>query len=40
MLDTKIIVSAAAGVILAGLVLYYFAGFPFVRESRAGFGAM
>lgn len=33
------VVGVAAGVILAGLVMFYFANMPFVREARAGFGA-
>lgn len=29
----------AGGVVLAGLILFYFGNLPFVREARAGFGA-
>jgi hypothetical protein len=32
-------VVVAGGVILAGLILFYFANMPFIREARAGFGA-
>ena len=33
------VVTVAGGVILAGLILYYFGNLPFLREARAGFGA-
>lgn len=39
MISVEKVAPVVVGVVLAGLFLYYFAGFPFVRESRAGFGA-
>ena len=38
-MDTGKVLTVTAGVLLAGLILFYFGNLPFVREARAGFGA-
>jgi hypothetical protein len=36
-MTTEKVLTVAAGVLVAGLVLYYLQTFPFVAQARAGF---